>query len=86
MCLQVSSRARHPIRLSASCHNIHRSIKPVDYPAINRSLTAVEYDEIMEAALDLGLENAFVQELESREHFPARFQSGTSLQHHLIQF
>ena len=43
--------------------------KACDYPAINRSLTADEYDEIMEVALDLGLENAFVQELESREHF-----------------
>jgi putative pyruvate formate lyase activating enzyme len=37
------------------------------YPAINRKLTQAEYDEITEYALDLGLENAFVQELESQE-------------------
>jgi putative pyruvate formate lyase activating enzyme len=48
--------------------------KACDYPAINRTLTAGEYDEIMEVALDLGLENAFVQELESREHFLPDFE------------
>ncbi len=37
------------------------------YPAINRKLTQAEYDEITDYALDLGLENAFVQELESQE-------------------
>jgi len=37
------------------------------YPEINRTLTEDEYDEILEVALDLGLENAFVQELESQE-------------------
>lgn len=37
------------------------------YPMINRTLTQAEYDEITEYALDLGLENAFVQELESQE-------------------
>lgn len=37
------------------------------YPAIHRKLTQAEYDEITEYALELGLENAFVQELESQE-------------------
>jgi len=36
------------------------------YPEINRTLTNPEYDEITEYALDLGLENAFVQEIESQ--------------------
>jgi putative pyruvate formate lyase activating enzyme len=36
------------------------------YPTINRRLTQAEYDEITEYALELGLENAFVQELESQ--------------------
>ncbi len=36
------------------------------YPEINRTLTEAEYDEITEYALDLGLENAFVQEIESQ--------------------
>ena len=41
--------------------------KACHYPRINRTLTQAEYDEITEYALDLGLENAFVQELESQE-------------------
>jgi putative pyruvate formate lyase activating enzyme len=43
--------------------------RAADYPEINRRLTEGEYDEITEYALDLGLENAFVQELESQEHY-----------------
>jgi putative pyruvate formate lyase activating enzyme len=40
--------------------------KASKYPEINRTLTKSEYDEITEYALDLGLENAFVQEIESQ--------------------
>jgi putative pyruvate formate lyase activating enzyme len=40
-----------------------------DYPGIDRTLTEDEYDEVIDYALDLGLENAFVQELESRDHY-----------------
>ena len=43
--------------------------KARDYPEINRSLTKQEYDEITDYALDLGLENAFVQELASQDHY-----------------
>lgn len=39
------------------------------YPGINRALTADEYDEIIDYALGLGLKNAFIQELESRDHY-----------------
>jgi putative pyruvate formate lyase activating enzyme len=42
--------------------------KAGQYPDINRTLTEEEYDEILKVALDLGLENAFVQELESQDH------------------
>jgi putative pyruvate formate lyase activating enzyme len=42
---------------------LHKASK---YPEINRTLTEAEYDEITEYALDLGLENAFVQEIESQ--------------------
>ncbi len=38
-------------------------------PGINRSLTEDEYDQITEYALGLGLENAFIQELDSRDHY-----------------
>lgn len=37
------------------------------HPPLHRTLTQAEYDEITEYALDLGLENAFIQELESQE-------------------
>ena len=43
--------------------------KACDYPGINRTLTEDEYDEITDYALDLGLANAFIQELESQEHY-----------------
>jgi putative pyruvate formate lyase activating enzyme len=39
------------------------------YPDINRRLTLDEYDEITEYAIDLGLENVFVQELASQDHY-----------------
>ena len=47
--------------------------KARDYPDINRTLTADEYDEITDYALDLGLENAFVQELASQDHYLPSF-------------
>jgi len=39
------------------------------YPEINRPLTAREYDEVTDYALELGLENAFIQELDSRRRY-----------------
>jgi len=39
------------------------------YPGINRPLTAGEYDEVTEYALDLGLTNAFIQETGSQVHY-----------------
>ena len=39
------------------------------YPEINRTLTDDEYDEIIGYALELGLENAFIQKLESQSHY-----------------
>ena len=39
------------------------------YPEINRTLTDDEYDEITDYALELGLENAFIQILESQAHY-----------------
>lgn len=48
--------------------------KACDYPAINRTLTEAEYDEITDYALDLGLENAFVQELESQAEYLPDFE------------
>jgi len=43
--------------------------KACAYPEINRTLSEDEYEEITAYALDLGLENAFVQELASQEHY-----------------
>jgi putative pyruvate formate lyase activating enzyme len=39
------------------------------YAQINRTLTQDEYDEIIDYALDLGLEHALIQELESQAHY-----------------
>jgi putative pyruvate formate lyase activating enzyme len=39
------------------------------YPEISRPLTAREYDEVTDYALELGLENAFIQELDSRHRY-----------------
>lgn len=33
-----------------------------DYPEINRRVSAAEYDEVIDFAIDIGVENAFVQE------------------------
>ncbi|MDQ7780402.1 MAG: radical SAM protein, partial [Planctomycetota bacterium] len=42
--------------------------KARDYPGINRTLRKDEYDEVTDHALDLGLKNAFIQELASKDH------------------
>ncbi|MCK5739245.1 hypothetical protein KAH55_08690, partial [bacterium] len=39
------------------------------YPELNRTLTEDEYDGITDYALDLGLENAFIQELASQDGY-----------------
>jgi putative pyruvate formate lyase activating enzyme len=39
------------------------------HPEINRPLTVREYDEITDYAIELGLENAFIQELDSRDRY-----------------
>ena len=45
-----------------------------DHPGIDRTLTEDEYDEIMLYALDLGLDNAFIQELASQDHYLPDFR------------
>ncbi len=45
-----------------------------DFPEINRSLTIGEYDEVTDYALNLGLENAFIQEIESRDYYLPDFE------------
>jgi putative pyruvate formate lyase activating enzyme len=47
----------------APCH------KADQYPGIDRALSDREYEAITAYALDLGLENAFVQELDSQAHY-----------------
>jgi len=39
------------------------------YPGLDRTVTEYEYDQVTDYALDLGLENAFVQELTSQERW-----------------
>ena len=47
--------------------------KAREYARINRTLTEAEYDQVTGYAIDLGLKNAFVQELESREQYVPDF-------------
>jgi putative pyruvate formate lyase activating enzyme len=65
--------------LAGLSRDIHVSImaqyspqyRAAKFPEINRTLTPDEYDQILDFALDLGLENAFAQELEShRQYLP----------------
>ncbi len=44
------------------------------YPQINRVLTIDEYAEITDFALEIGLENAFIQEIESRDYYLPDFE------------
>ena len=37
------------------------------YPELNRKLTEDEYDEVVDFAIDLGVENGFIQEGETAE-------------------
>lgn len=59
--------------------------KARDYPRINRALTEAEYAQVLDYAMDLGLENAFIQELDSQEHYlpdfsqESPFNSATSI-------
>ena len=41
--------------------------KACEFPEINRTLTKDEYDEMVEYAVSIGLENVFIQELQSKE-------------------
>ncbi|MBN1825220.1 MAG: radical SAM protein [Candidatus Eisenbacteria bacterium] len=43
--------------------------RAADYPEIDRYPTVEEYREIAEFALQIGLSNAYVQEMESRDHY-----------------
>lgn len=51
--------------------------KAYSLPELNRTLTAEEYDEITDYALELGLENAFIQTLESQETYLPDFDNET---------
>jgi putative pyruvate formate lyase activating enzyme len=74
-CGENSKRCLEFLRLLSrhTCISIMSQYSPRykagDYPGINRSLTPDEYDRVTEYALDLGLENVFVQELASHDHY-----------------
>ncbi|HSN77833.1 MAG TPA: radical SAM protein, partial [Anaerolineae bacterium] len=71
------SNSRRCLRFLADLStDIHVSImsqyspqyRACEHPEIDRTLTEDEYDQLVDYALDLGLENAFIQELDSQEH------------------
>jgi putative pyruvate formate lyase activating enzyme len=55
--------------------------KARDFLGINRTLTGNEYDEITDYALELGLENAFIQQLESQAHYLPDFDQEQPFDH-----
>ena len=55
-----------PVSIMAQYAPRHRA---GEYPPINRPLSQAEYDQIVDHAVDLGLENAFIQELEAAGHY-----------------
>jgi len=56
--VHVSIMSQYSPQFRAACH-----------PEINRPLTWREYDEVTDYAVELGLENAFIQELDSRHRY-----------------
>ena len=38
-----------------------------DYPELQRKITQAEYDEVVDYAVDLGVENGFIQEGETAD-------------------
>ena len=48
---------------------------PADYPELARCLTEAEYDRAMDAAVDLGMENVFIQELSASDTYLPDFET-----------
>jgi putative pyruvate formate lyase activating enzyme len=67
-CLALLARLSPAIHVSIMSQYSPR-YRAANYPEINRSLTVREYDEITDYAVELGLENAFIQELDSRHRY-----------------
>lgn len=62
-----------------SIMNQYTPLKHVEvYPEINRKITEAEYDEVVDFAIDLGIENGFIQEGETAdESFIPQFDFDT---------
>ncbi|MBU2550442.1 MAG: radical SAM protein [Proteobacteria bacterium] len=60
------------LSLMAQYRPCHRA---AEFPELSRGLTEAEYDAALDAALDLGLENVFVQELDASETYLPDFET-----------
>lgn len=67
--LSPASPGRSPATHVSIMSQYSPQFRVVHYPEINRPLTPREYDEVTDYALELGLENAFIQELHSRHRY-----------------
>lgn len=67
-CLEFLARLAPDIPVSIMSQYAPRH-RAGEYPQIDRPLSQAEYEQIVDHALDLGLENAFIQELEAAEHY-----------------
>lgn len=53
--------------ISVSCTSLTPLSNVKKYPELNRKITDREYDEVIDFAIDIGIENGFIQEGETAE-------------------
>ncbi len=69
---------RLTVAIMSQYHPMHRA---GEFPPLDRRLTAEEYDAVVEHALDLGLDNSLIQELDSSEHYLPDFEQLHPFEH-----
>ena len=83
-CLRFLAHLSPDIRVSIMSQ-YSPQYKARDFPGINRTLTEDEYDEITDYALELGLENAFIQNLNSQAHYLPDFDQERPFKRYTIK-
>jgi putative pyruvate formate lyase activating enzyme len=62
-----------PVALMSQYYPCHRA---TDYPPLDRRLRSEEYEAVVHHALNLGLEEVLIQELDSAETYQPDFERG----------
>jgi len=67
-------KGQYYISLMSQYTPFYRAVKGGDYPEISRRITTFEYEKVLETAIELGLEQGFMQEKSSaREEYTPPF-------------